>query len=217
MTKIKGVIFDMDGLLIDSEPLWRKAICTIYHNLGYTMTEEMAASTMGMRSDEVAKYWLNYFNDSENSYKDVELNTLSLVQELIEKEGEIMPFVIETLDFFKNEQIPIAIASSSPLGIIQSVVDKLKIERYFKVMCSAEFEEYGKPHPSVFISTANYLRVAPTDCLVFEDSITGVIAAKAAKMKCIAVPSKQDYDNPKFVLADIKIGSLKEFLEKEKK
>ncbi|MCB9227577.1 MAG: hexitol phosphatase HxpB [Chitinophagales bacterium] len=217
MTKIKGVIFDMDGLLIDSEPLWRKAICSIYNDLGYSMTEQMAASTMGMRSDEVAKYWLSYFDDTKNSYKDVELNTLSLVQELIEKEGVMMPYVQETLDFFKHEQIPIAIASSSPLGIIQSVVDKLGIKRYFKVMCSAEFEEYGKPHPSVFISTANYLRVAPTDCLVFEDSISGVIAAKAAKMQCIAVPSKQDYDNPKFALADLKIRSLKEFLEKEKK
>ena len=203
MTKIKGVIFDMDGLLIDSEPLWRKAICAIYNDLGYSMTEQMAASTMGMRSDEVAKYWLNYFGDNKNTYKDVELNTL--------------PFVKETLDFFKNEQIPIAIASSSPLGLIQSAVEKLEIERYFKVMCSAEYEEYGKPHPAVFLSTASYLRVAPTDCLVFEDSLTGIIAAKAAKMQCIAVPSKQDYDNPKFVLADLKVASLKDFLEKEKK
>lgn len=216
MTKIKGVIFDMDGLLIDSEPLWRKAICAIYNDLGYKMTEEMAASTTGMRSDEVAKHWLNYFGDKTNTYKDVELNTLSLVQELIEKEGIMMPFVKETLDFFKDEQILIALASSSPLGIIQSVVEKLEIEKYFKVMCSAEFEEYGKPHPAVFISTANYLRVEPTDCIVFEDSIQGVIAAKAAKMKCIAVPSMQDYDNPKYSIADMKIKNLGLFLENEK-
>lgn len=217
MSKIKGVIFDMDGLLIDSEPLWRKAICEVYKNIGYNMTEEMASLSTGMRSDEVSKYWLAYFEDTKNNYKDVELNTLATVQEMIEKEGKIMPYVKQTLAFFKNEQIPIALASSSPLGIIQSVVEKLEIEQYFKVMCSAEFEEYGKPHPAVFISTANYLRVEPQDCLVFEDSLMGVIAAKAAKMHCIAVPSKEDYNNPKFGIADLKIKHLGEFLTKETK
>jgi HAD superfamily hydrolase (TIGR01509 family) len=212
---IKGVIFDMDGLLIDSEPFWRIAEIGAFKKIGCELTDQLLEQTMGMRNDEVVKYWVEHFQIENANYGQIELNILASVQEQVESSGKTLPFVIETLDFFKKQQIPIALASSSPLGIIQSVVDTLGIEKYFKVMCSAEFEEYGKPHPAVFLAAANYLRVEPNTCLVFEDSINGVIAAKAAKMKCIAVPAAFQINNSKFSIADLVVNNLGEFLENE--
>lgn len=214
---IKAVIFDMDGLLIDSEPFWRIAEIGVFKDLGYALTDEMLQGTMGMRNDEVVKHWVAYFGIKDANYGQIEIDVLAKVQELVEASGEVLPGVIETLDFFKDQQIPIALASSSPLGIIQSVVDTLGIESYFKVMCSAEFEEYGKPHPAVFIAAANYLRVAPENCLVFEDSLNGIIAAKAAKMQCITIPAKENFNKPKYDLADAKFKTLLDFLSLELK
>ena len=212
---IKAVIFDMDGLLIDSEPFWRIAEIAAFKNLGHKLTDEMLQATMGMRNDEVVIHWVNHFEIKQANYGQIEIEILAKVQELVEAKGKVLPGVIETLDFFKGQQLPIGLASSSPLGIIQSVVDTLGIEKYFKVMCSAEFEEFGKPHPAVFIAAATYLRVAPEDCLVFEDSINGMIAAKAAKMKCITIPAPENYNNPKYVLSDATFDSLISFLKSE--
>lgn len=212
---IKAVIFDMDGLLIDSEPFWRIAEIGVFKQLGYELTDEMLQATMGMRNDEVVKHWVNHFEVENANYGQLEIDVLAKVQELVEEKGRLLPGVVETLDFFKAQQIPIALASSSPLGIIQSVVDTLGIEKYFKVMCSAEFEEYGKPHPAVFIAAANYLRVEPEECLVFEDSINGMIAAKAAKMKCITIPAPENFQNPKYSLADANFENLLSFLNTE--
>lgn len=210
---INAVIFDMDGLLIDSEPFWREAEILAFKDKACDLTDEMLNETMGMRNDEVVKHWREYFQLEEKYQKDIELTILAKVQELVEARGNALPGVIEVLDYFKDNQIPLALASSSPLGIIQSVVDTLQIERYFKVMCSAEFEEFGKPHPAVFIAAANYLRVEPSSCLVFEDSLNGIIAAKAAKMQCIAIPDKQNQSNPKYQLADLMFTSMTEFLK----
>lgn len=210
---IKCVIFDMDGLLIDSEPFWKIAEHEAFAKVGVHLDDNQLSATMGMRYDEVVKYWHHRFRWQNTPLEEVGLNILSKVQELIEEKGQPMEGVEYILEFFKQKQIPIALASSSPLGIIQSVLHTLNIEKKFKVICSAEYEEYGKPHPAVFIATANYMRVDPQDCLVFEDSPNGVLAAKAAKMKCLAVPEKDSFHLKNFEIADLKIKSLYDFDE----
>jgi sugar-phosphatase len=94
------------------------------------------------------------------------------------------------------------------MRLIEAVTNKLNIRNYFDVMWSAEFEPYGKPHPGIFLSTANKLQTTPENCLVFEDAINGVLAAKAAKMYCIAVPEEATYHDLRFAIADKKIKSL---------
>jgi mannitol-1-/sugar-/sorbitol-6-/2-deoxyglucose-6-phosphatase len=210
---IKCVIFDMDGTLIDSEPFWRIAEREAFAKVGVHLNDDQLAATMGMRHDEVVKYWHHRYRWQDTPLEQVEIDILAKVQELIEKKGQAMPGVDYILEFFKQKQIPIALASSSPLGIIQSVLDTLGIERKFKVTCSAEYEEYGKPHPAVFLATATYMRVNPEECLVFEDSPNGVLAAKSAKMKCVAVPDPDNFNNRFFEIADLKIGSLNDFDE----
>lgn len=214
---INGVIMDMDGLLIDSEPFWRIAEIAAFKKLDCSLTDQMLYETMGMRNDEVVKYWTNHFDIVNPNFGQLEIDILASVQEQVERKGQLLPGVTDTLEFFKAQQIPIALASSSPMGIIQSVVDTLDIEKYFKVMCSAEFEEFGKPHPAVFLSASNYLRIAPEECLVFEDSVNGVIAAKAAKMKCIAIPAPHDFTDQRYAIADNRFKSLCDFIAMGKK
>ena len=119
------------------------------------------------------------------------------------------------LSFFESHNITLALASSSKVQIIETVLEKLKIKNRFKLYHSAQFEKQGKPHPAVFITTAKKLGVEPSNCLVFEDSINGVISAKAAGMKVVALPDKYLTGDDKFKIADLIISSLNEFGEKQ--
>ncbi len=206
-----AVIFDMDGLLIDSEPIWREAEKEIFAEVGISLTEEMCYTTVGLRIDEVVNHWYSKFPWENPSQEIIKEKIIDKVIELVLQKGEILPGVIQTIEYFHSKNYPLAIASASSMRIIDAVTEKFNLKKYFTVIHSAEFEEYGKPHPAVFISTAKKLNVLPQNCLVFEDSLNGVIAAKAARMKVIAVPENIHFENPKFELADDKIKSLAEF------
>ena len=209
---IKAVIFDMDGLLVDSEPLWRKAEIKVFGELSISMTEEMCNEVMGLRIDEVVHYWHRRFSwDKKISEATVVSCIMNTMLNLIASEAVAMRGVHETLDYFKSKNIRIALASSSSMALIDAVLKKLDIRSYFEVLRSAETEHFGKPHPAVFIKTAQSLGVEPEDCLVFEDSSFGLIAAKAALMKAVAVPDPNYYGNPKFGIADACLHNLLEF------
>jgi sugar-phosphatase len=122
---------------------------------------------------------------------------------------------MEILEFFKNKSLRLALASSSPMLLIDTFLEKFHLQKYFEVKHSAEFEEYGKPHPGVYINTARMLNVHPSACLAFEDSFNGVLAAKSAMMKAVAVPDEYHFPDKRFAIADLKIKSLEEFGEKE--
>jgi sugar-phosphatase len=208
---IKAAIFDMDGLLINSEPFWRKAEVFVFKPLGLQIDEEDCIETMGLRIDVAVKYWFDKFN-----YKDADIyvtadNVVKKVKEFILREGNLMPGVLDTLIKLKERNIPMAIASSSSIDLFKAVTKKCKIENFFNSICSAENEEYGKPHPAVYLQAAKKLGVNPENCLVFEDSLSGVISAKAALMKVVAVPSKAVAGEAGFVIADKILFSLKDF------
>lgn len=207
---IQAVIFDMDGLLIDSEPLWRKAEIEVFAKVGVKLSEEDCKDTMGYRLNEVVDLWYARQPWEELSKKEIEEGILDRVSELILSEGKVMEGVHKTIQSCMDLNLKIAIASSSPMKLITSVVQLLGMERKFDVLHSAELESYGKPHPAVFISTSNKLGVSPHNCLVLEDSLHGVISALAAKMKVVAVPDSDQYTNPKFQVADSVLKSLNE-------
>jgi len=201
----------MDGLLIDSEPIWREAEKEIFAEVGITLTDEMCFTTVGLRIDEVVNHWHSKFPWKKPTQENIKEKVIDKVIELIVKKGEILPGVIQTIEHFHSKNYPLAIASASSMRIIDAVTEKLKIKKYFTIIHSAEFEEYGKPHPAVFISTAKKLNVLPQNCLVFEDSLNGVIAAKAARMNVIAVPEPIHFENSRFNIADLKLKSLLDF------
>ncbi len=208
---LQAIIFDMDGLLIDSEPIWREAEKEVFSGVGINLTDEMCFTTVGLRIDEVVGHWHSKFPWDVPSKEIIKENIIVKVIELILEKGEILPGVLETIEYFHSKKYPLAIASASSMRIIEAVTEKLQLKKYFTVIHSAENEEFGKPHPAVFISTAKKLNIAPQNCLVFEDSVNGVIAAKAARMKVIAVPENILYEDKRFEIADGKLKSLMEF------
>lgn len=211
---IKSVIFDMDGLLINSEPFWRQAEREIFADLGITLTDADCERTMGWRFDEVVHYWYKRKPWSGMDLYTVEQRVVDRVITLSTTHGEAMPGVYHALDFFSTHVDKLALASSSAMRIIQALLDHLKIKDRFDVIHSAEYEMYGKPHPGIFITTAERLNVNPTECLVIEDSLSGVIAAKAARMFAACVPDPTAAARPQWCIADIQLASLEEWNDK---
>lgn len=207
---IKAAIFDMDGLLIDSEPLWRKAQTAAFSTVGFHPTMEDFSQTMGRRIIEVVEHWRHKHPwDGPSNQEIADLIVDDLI-ELVKKEGKALPGVHEAFELCRKLGLKTALASSSSDRIINNTLDTLGIRDKFDVIYSADGEEYGKPHPGVFITTAHKLGVSPLSCVVFEDAPSGVLAAKAAKMHCIAVPEEEHAKHPFIQTADRILGSLKE-------
>jgi sugar-phosphatase len=207
---IEAVIFDMDGVLIDSEPLWRVAEARAFNAIGVPMREEDGLLTMGLRTDEVVEFWHARFPWQSPSKKEVEASITREVIGLIEERGEAMPGAREAVAAVRERGLKLGLASSSATEIIEAVLGKLELREAFAVAQSAEHEPYGKPHPAVYITCARRLGVAPDRCLAIEDSPAGVLAAKAARMLCIAVPAPEMKDDRRYCIADIVLGSLGE-------
>ena len=205
---IKAVIYDMDGVIIDSEPLWREALIHCFNKVGFDFTQDKCRVTQGMRLIEVVKYWYAQQPWQGKTIEEVEQDILIKVTELIAEKGEAMEGVYQSLELFKNKGYKIALASSSASSLINVVLEKLNIKHEFEVIKSAEFLDYGKPHPDVFIKTAEELNVPAINCLVIEDSFHGVLAGKAAVMQVIAVPEKKYHNDPRFSIADYNLTSL---------
>ena len=201
----------MDGLLIDSEPLWQQAGSEMLQQFGVTLTEEEYNLTTGLRTPEWVDYWFTHFTID----KQQAIAAAKLVEETaldkIKKYGVAMPGVEYIMQFFKNNGLQIGLASSSPMRLIDAVVDKLNIRSYLNAITSAEHLPYGKPHPQVFLNCAQLLDVPPTVCVCFEDSFNGMIAAKAARMKCVVVPAPHVHHQGRWDAADCKLSSLLQF------
>ena len=208
---IKAVIFDMDGLLIDSEPFWRLSQKNLFSKRGINLEKPDFESFMGKRVDEVVATIFSRFPNQDETQAETAEGIVDGVIELVMEKGLALPGVRATLTELQKQNYKIALASSSNLKIIKAVLKKLELESYFEVVHSAQFEEYGKPHPQTFISTAKLLGVTPSECLVLEDSFHGVIAALAANMKCVAIPDLNTSHLERFVIADQVLESMEDF------
>lgn len=198
----------MDGLLVDSEPLWVRAEIEVFAEIGVLLREEECALTKGLRTDDVVAYWYARRAWPGPSPVDVEQRLVARVAELVRAEGRALRGAAAAIAAARSCAPKLAVASSSPTPILEAALARLDLASAFDVVQSAENERWGKPHPGVFLTTAERLAVAPTECLVLEDSLTGVIAAKAARMTCIAVPVDHPSHDARFALADAVVGSL---------
>ncbi len=203
-------IFDMDGLLIDSEPLWRLAEQAVFSQVGISLTDAMCHQTMGLRTDEVVDYWHQRFPWQRPDPAQIEADIVDQVEALIRQRGTALPGVRTLLTTLDKTSWTLALASSSPPVLIEAVLDRLAIGSYFPIRCSASAETHGKPHPAVYLTTARRLGVDPANCVALEDSMAGVRSAKAAGMRVIAVPAAESRDDPRFAAADLVVGSLVE-------
>ncbi len=197
----------MDGLLIDSEILWHQAEVEIFGALGVPLLATSTRSTKGVFINDVVAYWYSRYPWNGPSVDDVIAKLVNRVGSLVESEGRLLPGAIRAIDL-TSERGPVALASSTPLALIQRSLEHFDLSDRFASVHSAEFEPYGKPHPGVFLTAATSLGVAPTRCLVFEDSTAGVIAARAASMSLVAVPTREDRGEVEYLLADLVLDSL---------
>lgn len=198
----------MDGLLIDSEPLWQQAGAETLQEYGVTLTDEQYILTTGLRTPEWVDYWFTHFAISKERAKEAARQIEQAALNKIKEHGEAMEGVQYIMEFFKSNNFHIGLASSSPMRLIEAVVEKLNIQQYLNAITSAEHLPHGKPHPQVFLNCAELLQVPPTTCICFEDSFNGMIAAKAARMKCVVIPAPHVHHEGRWDAADRKLTSL---------
>lgn len=211
LSRYSAAIFDMDGLLVDSEPLWQDAEIATYAPFDVPVTRELCRATAGRRIDEVLALWHERFDWQGPPAEEMVERVLAEVTRLIVDKGEALPGVHATMQRLRESGMKLAIASSSPPPLIEAVVRKFELAEFLHITHSGIHETRGKPDPAVFLSTAKKLGVAPDRCLVFEDAPAGVAAGKAAGMTVIAVPSVFAPDEPGIQAADRVLNSLLEF------
>lgn len=206
--KFKAVIFDMDGLLVDSEPLWWRVEMTVLQGVGVPLTEEMCLETMGTRVDEMVAHWFERYPWAGAGVEETAASVVDLVGQLIRAEAVAMPGAMELVARLNEQDRLLAVASSSPGSLIDAVLASLDLEGKFAALYTAADETAGKPDPAVYLSAAMGLKVNPSKCLVFEDSTAGIKAGKGAGMTVVAVsPEIRGVDTS---LADFRVNSLME-------
>lgn len=186
MTNKKAVIFDMDGVIIDTENFWKQAEHEVFSSLGVPVTTKHSEITKSMTTAEATKFWYDKYPWKDKNLSVVEQMVISRVIHLIETEDCHIDGVKTFIEKLKVKNYKIGLATNSPNRIIPFVLQKLGVTHLFDTISSAEFEEKGKPDPAIYYRTAKNLNIEPKDCLVIEDSFSGILAAKNAGMKVIA-------------------------------
>ncbi|MCA9603507.1 MAG: hexitol phosphatase HxpB [Polyangiales bacterium] len=205
--QVRAAIFDMDGLLVDTEPLWRRVETRVFAELGVHLTDALCESTKGLRIEEVVAHWHSVCPWQSPSVPAVVERIVDEMLERIRTEATPKPGVRHAIDLARAIPMRLALASSSHTRLIRAVLERLELVDAFEVVCSGEHEPHGKPHPGIFLTAASRLGVEARACVVFEDSIAGVIAGKAARMRVVAIPESP---SPAFAVADVVRASLLE-------
>ena len=208
---INTALYDMDGLLLDTEPLWGQSMLRVAGRHGIPITRERFKETTGLRIYEVTNYWSVRYPWEGSTYTEVADEILDDIIESAKVNGSVLKGVEKSLELLRKNNFKIGLASSSPQRMIETLVAHFGLTDYFDCITSADVVDLGKPHPGVFLHCAQALGSTPLECVVFEDSVNGMIAGKAARMKVIVVPDELHFDDPRFALADAKLTSLEDF------
>jgi mannitol-1-/sugar-/sorbitol-6-/2-deoxyglucose-6-phosphatase len=207
MREIEAVIFDMDGVLVDSEPLWREVEREVFARVGLQLTDEHMAETVGVRIDGVVDHWYRRHPWDGPSREEIAEAIVDGMQRAVEDRGVLREGVVQAIDRFAGLGLRLAVASSSPKRLIRAVLAVGGLTDRFDVVHSAEDEVRGKPDPAVYITTAARLGVSPDRCLAIEDSVRGILAARAAGMVSVAIPERPPKGGS-FAGADTVLGSV---------
>ncbi|MCF7858618.1 MAG: HAD family phosphatase [Candidatus Cloacimonetes bacterium] len=215
MNNLKAVIFDMDGVIIDSEPYYYKIQQKLFNELGFTVSKLEYSKFVGaglhfMWKELSKKHNLKLpISQLLEINNDLTYNSFKNKDDLVAIEG-----FLDFFNYLKRNNFKTAVASSTPKKTIEIILTKLNILDSFDVIISAEEVTNGKPAPDIFLKAADLLTCDPTECVVIEDSQNGVRAAITAGMKCIGLvnPSSGDQD---LSFADIRINKFSDLSLKE--
>lgn len=209
--QILAAIFDMDGLIMDSEPLWDRAELDVMASLGVDITRrDELPDLLGLRIDVVVGLWFAQQPWSGPSREEVTARIISRAISLVEEERPLLPGAREAIALCKANGLMVGLASASPLHMLEKVLTMFNLRDSFDALASAEKLTYSKPHPQVYLDCAAKLGVDPLTCVALEDSTNGMIASKAARMRSIVVPAEENQQDPRYALADVRLTSLEE-------
>lgn len=217
---LSAVIFDMDGVIIDSEPVYYESNNELFHELGFSVTKDEYQTFVGKSA---RKIWsdLKKKHGLPQSVDDLVKRESSHFLSKLRQITELKPIdgVQSLITSIHNANIPTALASSSTRECIDIVLRRLNLMRYFNKRVSGEDVQHGKPNPDIFIHTAELLGISSHECLVIEDSHNGVRAAKSAGMYCIAYKNpnttgEQDLSSADMIISDYAEVDLNSILQK---
>lgn len=206
---VYAALFDMDGLLVDSEPLWDQAELDIFSALSVDLSQRHTLpDTRGLRIDQVVRMWYEAQPWSGPSQQEVTARIIARVQALVEQHQPLLPGVEQALQLCRQLELKTALVSASPLAMQQRVLDLFNLRHYFDELVSAESLPYSKPHPQVYLDAAARLGVDPLHCVTLEDSVNGMIATRAARMRSIVIPAEEMRGEACWSLANVRLDSL---------
>jgi len=187
ITNFKAVIFDMDGVIVDSEPHWEKYETEILKKTVGRWTKKNQKELLGLSLKDTYKFLKKYHHLSISQKQFFSLYHLAS-QQIYGKKAKLVPGVRQLIQALTKQKIPLALASSSLRSWISLVLKRFDLKKYFPITVSSEdINGTGKPSPRIYLHTANLLKIQARSCLVIEDSTNGIKSAKSANMKCISV------------------------------
>ena len=206
----QAFIFDMDGVLLDSEPFWRRSQIELLREMGHTITiDDCIANTMGKRIDDIAKCWIKRFKLAL-TVEELAQSILNRTITLISKEAIATEGLHHLVGYLKTTPLKIGLATSSSQAVIDAVVNTLGLNEVFDVTLSADEVVNGKPAPDVYLEVCRRMQVDPTLCFALEDSLTGVKAAVASGAITIAKP---EFEGADFDIARYQVSHLSEVID----
>ena len=205
---VKGVLFDMDGVILDTEKLYTRFWCEAAQALGFPMTHEMA---LGMRSlsRQMGERQLKSYLGEEVDYYQVRSKRIEMMTAFVNENGvELKPGIHELLAFLKEHGIKTSIATSSPLDRTKAYLSQVGLVDAFDELVSGHMVEHGKPAPDIYLYAAEKLGLKPEECLVLEDSPSGLLAAYRAGCIPVLIPDQDQPDEETRNRAYAVVGNL---------
>ncbi|WP_040976429.1 hexitol phosphatase HxpB [Necropsobacter massiliensis] len=205
---VNAIIFDMDGVLIDSEPLWKQAGVEIFNAFDLPATWADMVALTGLPSRGIVDKIYQKYHKAPLPAEEMASRLNEHAIALILDQKPLMKGVKETLEKLTALGYRLAVASASPRKLLEEITQRCDIAQYFDYLSSATELAYNKPHPQVYLHAADMLNSAPCNCLGIEDSVVGMTAVKAASMKCIVIPDQSMKTDPRWSLADAQLNAL---------
>lgn len=208
----RAVIFDLDGLLVDTMPIWRTIGNDVFASIGADVSALAASGVMaGMGVRDAVAMLRDHVGETVPAADDLIERVVAGVVDAVWQHARLKPGAVGALDLCAGHGLVAALASGSARPVIDAVLERFDLASRFSAICTSADDPYGKPHPAVFLRAAEQVGVEASRCVVVEDALLGCVAAKAASMRVIAVPEKEAAHDPRLAIADLILGSLEEF------